>query len=229
MISNTSTNNADQEPVRRPSFAAKAEKRDRKAAILLAAEQLFAQHGYHSVGIRDIAKHADVPLALVGYYYGQKQDLFQAIFEHWSPVLKQRMDELKIAMKKPPTKRLRAVIDAFVLPVLRLRASSEGEYYALLVARELYNGSPEADHVLRAYFDPLANAFIDALQELFPDSTRGEVTWCYQFALGALLNHISDSRVSRLSKGQAKMGDPRASDKLVNFIFGGFQAALKGK
>ncbi|MDP3824488.1 MAG: helix-turn-helix domain-containing protein, partial [Burkholderiales bacterium] len=42
---------------------------DRKQAILLAAEKLFAQRGYHAVTIRQIADEAAVPLALVGYYY----------------------------------------------------------------------------------------------------------------------------------------------------------------
>ena len=36
-----------------------------------ANEKLFAQHGYHAVTIRQIAVEAEVPLALVGYYYGQ--------------------------------------------------------------------------------------------------------------------------------------------------------------
>jgi AcrR family transcriptional regulator len=53
---------------------------DRQQAILLAAEKLFAEKGYARVTIREIAKEANVPLALVGYYYGPKHELFQAIF-----------------------------------------------------------------------------------------------------------------------------------------------------
>ena len=72
-------------PARRARPAADAMARpDRKQAILLAAEKLFAQHGYHGVTIRQIADEASVPLALVSYYYGQKHELFHAIFEHWS-------------------------------------------------------------------------------------------------------------------------------------------------
>ena len=78
------------------------------------------------------------------------------------------------------------IIEAFVAPVLALRASAEGEYYALLVARELFHATEEADRVLRAFFDPLAMAYIDALQIALPHATRGQVAWGYQFALGAL-------------------------------------------
>lgn len=200
---------------------------DRKAAILLAAEKLFAQHGYHAVTIRQIAEEAGVPLALVGYYFGQKHELFHAIFEHWNQTIEERLAALAAVPRTGSAdQRLHGIVEAFIAPVLRLRASSEGEYYALLVARELYNATDEADRVLRAYFDPLALAFIDALHEALPHATRGEVAWCYQFALGALLHHLSDTRVQRLSNGDNLPCDPQAQPLLLNFIVGGIRAAL---
>ena len=71
---------------------------DRQQAILLAAEKLFAQRGYHAVTIRQIAEEAAVPLALVGYYFGQKHELFAAIFQHWSPTIEERLDGLRTAI-----------------------------------------------------------------------------------------------------------------------------------
>lgn len=200
---------------------------DRKAAILLASEKLFAQHGYHAVTIRQIAEEAGVPLALVGYYFGPKHALFHAIFEHWNQTIEERLAALAAVPRAgPPDVQLRGIVEAFIAPVLKLRASAEGEYYALLVARELYNAIDEADRVLRDYFDPLAIAFIEALQEALPHATRGEVAWCYQFALGALLHHLSDTRVQRLSRGDNVPCDPQAQPLLLNFIVGGIRAAL---
>jgi len=110
--------------------------------------------------------------------------------------------------------------------VLALRASAEGEYYALLVARELYHATEEADRVLRGYFDPLAEAYIDALHIALPHATRSQVAWGYQFALGSLLHHLNDSRIERLSRGENKRADPAVAPMLVNFIVGGLRAAL---
>jgi hypothetical protein len=45
------------------------------------------------------------------------------------------------------------------------------------------------------------------------------------FALGAMLHHLVDTRVERLSGGQALAFDPAASDQLVRFIVGGLRAA----
>ncbi len=205
----------------------KSARPDRKAAILLAAEKLFAQRGYHEVTIRQIADEAGVPLALVGYYYGHKQALFEAIFAHWSETIEERLRELQQARQAAdPRTRLMRIVEAFVDPVLRLRASAEGEYYALLVARELSHATEAADRVLKTYFDPLAHAFIDALTEAMPHASRAQVAWGYQFALGALVHHISDKRVHRLSHRLNMPSDPAARPALVHFIVGGLQAAL---
>ena len=200
---------------------------DRRQAILLAAEKLFALRGYHPVTIRQIADEAGVPLALVGYYFGAKHQLFAAIFEHWGATQAQRLADLAAVQPDPANPAtLPAIVRAFVLPVVALRASAEGEYHALLMARLMTLSVDELEPVLRNHFDPLAHAFIDALGAALPQASRGQVAWCYQFALGALQHHLSDGRVERLSLGQSRLGDPAAAAHLVDFIVGGFRAAL---
>ena len=120
----------------------------RRPALQLAAGERFAEQGYHAVSLRQIAAEAEVPLALVGYYFGAKHELFHAAFERWSPTIDARLALLREATtdRKRPT--LRRIVQAFVDPVLALRASAEGEYYAMLVAGVLAYRSPDADRVL---------------------------------------------------------------------------------
>lgn len=213
-------------PARRA--ADRSERPDRQQAILLAAEKLFAQHGYRAVSIRQIADEAGVPLALVSYYHGQKHELFRAIFNHWRGTVDERLALLAQACEgRPGPAMLRRIVEAFVQPVLRLRASSEGEYYAQLVARELFYRTPEAGQVLAEHFDPMAHAFIDALHAACPGSTRAAAAWAYQFAVGALLHHISDERVERLSRQQNRPADPAAGPLLIDFISAGAAVVLK--
>ncbi len=200
---------------------------DRQQAILLAAEKLFSQRGYHGVTIRQIAEEAGVPLALVGYYYGPKHELFHAIFEHWQGTAEQRLTQLQDVTRGPVgPDRLRQVVEAFVRPVLAQRASAEGEYYAQLVGRELSRQTPETQRVLDAFFDPLAHRFIDALHAARPHIARATAAWAYQFALGALLHHISDHRMPTLSLGQSRSNDPAAGALLIDFITAGIAAVL---
>ncbi len=218
-------------PARRRA-AALAPRPDRRLAILLAAERLFAQRGYHAVSIRQIADDAGVPLALVSYYFGQKHELFHAIFERWSYTITERIEALRVAERTPhDDAKLHLIVRAFITPVLRLRASEEGEYYALLitVGLSMQQGSA-ADSVLREFFDPMADAFIGVLHETLradtPHVTRSTVAWCYQFALGALLHHISDVRVDRLSMGANKPNDSVAAPMLVDFIVHGIRGVV---
>ena len=213
-------------PARAAPAAREAARPDRKAAILLAAEKLFAQRGYHAVSIRQIAAEAGVPLALVNYHYGAKHELLHAIFEHWRPTIDERLALLRAALDgtRPPT--VRDVVRAFVEPVLALRASPEGEYYALLVARELMYRTPGIDRVLAEMFDPMAHAFIDALHQLRPRWPRARAAWAYQFAMGALLHHLVDYRVERLSNGESAPNDAAAAPLLIDFITAGIHAAL---
>ena len=228
MVTRPQSPSSGRPPARRGRVTAfEAARPDRRLAILLAAEKLFAQRGYHAVTIRDIADEASVPLALVGYYFGPKHELFVAIFEHWNHTIDERLVGLRAVVNDPADPRtLPRIIEAFIGPVLALRASAEGEYYAQLVARELGNTTEEADRVMRTYFDPLAMAYIDALHVALPHATRGQVAWGYQFALGALLHHLCDSRVERLSHNEDRRSDPLAGPLLVNFIVGGLRAAL---
>jgi AcrR family transcriptional regulator len=53
-----------------------------RAKILAAAEQLFAEHGFAGVGVRQIAAAAGVNGAMIHYYFGNKESLYSAIIEN---------------------------------------------------------------------------------------------------------------------------------------------------
>lgn len=53
-----------------------------RAKIMTAAEQLFAEHGFDGVGIREIAAAAGASGAMIHYYFGNKERLYQAIIEN---------------------------------------------------------------------------------------------------------------------------------------------------
>lgn len=217
-------------PATQPRRYAASPRPDRRAAILLAAEKLFAERGYHAVSLRQIAAEAGVPLALVGYYYGAKHELIHAVFAHWQPTIDARVARLRAVMagREPPT--LRRVVQAFVEPVLALRASSEGQYYAALVAREVsFGATSDTGNVLAGMFDPMAHSFIDALHRLRPRWPRARAAWAYQFATGALVHHMVDMRVQRLSNGLNLPGDPAAVPLFIDFITAGIEAVLPDK
>lgn len=52
-----------------------------KDKILTTATKLFARKGFDGVSIREICKEADVNLCMISYYWGGKQELYNAIVE----------------------------------------------------------------------------------------------------------------------------------------------------
>lgn len=199
---------------------------NRRRAILLAAEKLFAERGYHAVSLRDIAAEAGVQVALLAYYYGAKHELYQAIFESWRPVIEQRRARLAAAVAEPGTDPLGAVLRAFVSPLVALNADPAGQWFARMAARELALPTPEADAAMRTHIDPMSHAFIDALAALFPRASRADVAWCYQFMLGAVLHFLADARVERLARGDATAADPAREADLLAFVAAGFRGVL---
>jgi len=199
---------------------------DRHRNILAAAERLFARHGYHGVSIRDIAEEAGVPLALVGYYYGPKLELYEEIFRQRSGYIKERLAALETLWQGPREELLERIVRAFVRPALKLAADPEGRQFMQLVARNLVEQGPENSGPRAELFDPVAHAYIDAFMKALPGISRAQAAWCYQFSLGALMHHISDQRIEDLSHGEAKARQfDRSAELLCRFLAAGIRSA----
>lgn len=200
---------------------------NRKDIILRTAERLFAKRGFHGVSIRDIADEAGVPLALVGYYYGPKVELYHEIYRQRAGYIQERLTGLARAQQQAePGQQLDGIIQAFVLPALKVAATPDGRVFLRLMSRGMSDHLEEDEPIIRELFDPLAHAFIDAFMQAMPGTTRGAAAWCYQFALGALLHHVTDQRVERLSLGENMPGDGEAAGPLlVRFVAAGIRAA----
>lgn len=205
--------------------AEKLDRPDRRKDILLSAEALFAERGYAAVSVRDIAAKAQVPIALVGYYFGRKQELFATIFEHRKAYIVERIARIEaVDFSRTNARVVEDLVRAWAEPVITLRAGKAGEAFSLLVARTAWDPGPEATTVIRDFYDPLARTFLNCMARAVPNCSRTRLIWGYEYALGALLMHVADKRVETLSDRTVISSDPRASEDLIRFVSAGFQA-----
>jgi TetR/AcrR family transcriptional regulator, regulator of cefoperazone and chloramphenicol sensitivity len=65
-----------------PSLTSDGDNPDTRAALIAAAAELFAAHGYAATRVRDIAARAGANLAAISYHFGGKQELYVAVLEH---------------------------------------------------------------------------------------------------------------------------------------------------
>lgn len=108
--------------------------RDIRNDILDTAEILFAERGYVSTTLREIANATDVTQALVNYYFGSKQALFEEVFMRRGDIISQQRTESLRALiarsDQPPT--VHEIVQAFLTPALHLREEPQGRAFLRL-------------------------------------------------------------------------------------------------
>ncbi len=63
----------------------KIETVDTREQLLKTASKLFGEKGFEAVSTRELAKAADVNIAMIAYYFGSKEGLFKAMIEERFP------------------------------------------------------------------------------------------------------------------------------------------------
>ena len=201
-----------------------------KERILDAAEQLFAQRGFHGVSLRDITQAAGVDVALVSYHFGGKRALFAAVFERRAEVLNRERLELLEEVRRgalPGTPEIEAIVDAFSYPLLERSARGGPGWKSYFALVAYVNNSPEFGPVMMTrHFDPLVDKFIAVLREALPGCHPREIYWGYQFLTGALtLTFAETGRIDKLSGGLCRSSDlDSVQQRLVPYVAAGFRA-----
>ena len=211
-------------------MSSESTKKSRKERILDAAEELFSEHGFDGVTLRNITTTANVDVALVNYHFGPKRDLFDAVLNRRAEVLNQvRSDALDACLLNAGDGRLTVedIIHAYLAPMGEIQGSAdEGwrHYFALIA---YVNNSPEfGREVMSQYFNPLVSRFIEALRKALPDADDEALYWGYHYLSGALTLTMADTgRLDTLSNGLAKSADAeKGYAHMIPYNAAGFRA-----
>ena len=91
----------------------KIETADTREQLLKTAARLFAEKGFEAVSTRELAREADVNMAMIAYYFGSKEGLFKAIIEERFP---KTVSQLRAIQKRDGNAwdKMSAVIDLYV-------------------------------------------------------------------------------------------------------------------
>ena len=96
------------------NFALFSEKMDKREIIISTAMRLFAQKGFEGTSVREIASGADVNPAMISYYFGSKEKLFEKLVEHKAAFLKSVFAELVNNTSLTQLEKLFIIIDSYV-------------------------------------------------------------------------------------------------------------------
>ena len=104
---------------------------DKREKILQAAEKLFVENGFEGTSVRDLAKEADVNLAMISYYFGSKENLLGALVEQKSGFFKSIIDEINQDDSLDAFQKLEKSLDLYVERIITNRK------FHLMLYREL--------------------------------------------------------------------------------------------
>lgn len=110
---------------------------DKHIQIIETAEQLFSKKGYEATTVRDIAEEAGVNIAMISYYFGSKEKLLEALFNHRLGNLKMRVESLLKNDSLAPIQKVDILIDEHIERVLQ-----HEEFYKIMLCEQVINKNP---------------------------------------------------------------------------------------
>lgn len=165
-----------------PAREIRSETRD---TILDAAEIMFAENGFHSATTRAIGELAGTNAALIHYYFGSKEALFEAVFARRSEAINaERRTRLKaLHAIDPPS--LEAILDALLRPTVALGhdPARGGAHYARLLVHVASGTDERSRRMTGERYDEIARLFIDEFIAAVPGLSREAAVHCYLNAI----------------------------------------------
>ncbi len=205
---------------------------DTRERLLDAAERLFAHHGIGATSLRGITAEAGTNLASIHYHFGSKEALIHAVFaRRLEPLNRERLRLLDAAEATaddaPPP--LESLIEAFVVPTLRLRQdpAHDGQNFMCLVGR-IYFEPSELTHTILEQFDEVFRRFTAALHRALPHLPRPELLWKFFFTIGCMVFPLVGTEIiSHKTGGLCNPDDVEGTiRRLVSFISAGMLAPV---
>jgi AcrR family transcriptional regulator len=226
------TTKMNQEPPRRGRQKAQA----REASIeriLDAAEQLFAELGYHGVTMKAVAKQIGVSPTLVHYHFSGKESIFEAIWARKAPISSQgRLAALRrYAEEAGDEVTVEGALHVWIDTDLDAHIEHE-EYWSAFgrIAAQANSAGGWGSEKMSAYFDPVVLELVPILKKAMPGASDERIFWAFHFASGAMTHNLARTgRLDDVSGGLCSSNDFRSmKEHMVTFMAAGFRAICQG-
>ena len=207
----------------------------KKTRILLlnTAERLFGQNGVTATSLREVMKVADVNMAMVHYYFKNKDGLLDAILERrLVPINQARLNLLGQYALEAGGQPLGMgdIIKAYVEPFIRLRDNADegGEGFLKLFAWLRMEPNFAYHQLMKKHLGDSLTAFQKELKRSLPDKTDEELNWKWAFLGGTVVMTITLMDQIDWFNDEGDMGGSAdwIIKNLVNYTSAGFQSSF---
>jgi AcrR family transcriptional regulator len=147
-----------------------------KDRILAAAGPIFARKGFRNTTVREICDRAEVNLASVNYYFGDKQTLYTETLILAREMRAQQFPQQTWAENQPAEEKLRQYVTMLLNRVVAMQSEP---WQVRLIMRELLQPTAAAQTLIDAYFRPVFESLLAIVDELagnrLPDYQRHQI------------------------------------------------------
>lgn len=204
--------------------------KDTRQRLLEAACVVFADKGYANATVADICGRAGTNIALVNYYFGDKESLYDCVWRH---AFKTAATEFPIGGGLPadadPGLRLRTAIRAILG---RIFAESDASFFPRLMLQEMASSSAALTKIAEEAIAPQMQYVHASIRDLLgPDATERLVFDCLTSTMSQCFMHgCKQSIASKIfaEEDPATRDLESMADHIFNFSLGGIRAAKKG-
>jgi AcrR family transcriptional regulator len=225
----------DQPESRRPR-ARNHKARVREASIeriLDAAEQLFAEFGYHGVTLKDVAKKVGVSSTLIHYHFSGKESLFEAVWARRAPIsARNRLAAMRrYAEEVGDAVTVEGALHAWIDADLDVQIDDQEHWVAFgKISAQANSAAGWGAEKMTKYFNPVVLALIELLKKAMPECDEQTIFWGYHFVSGAMTHNMARTgRLDELSHGLCSSDDFVSIKRhMARFMAAGFHAICRG-
>jgi len=202
--------------------------------LLDAAEDLFCEHGFDGVSVRDIAAAAKCNIAAVNYYFGGKDKLYAEVWRRHLLLMRQtRIASIdKVMSRSEGQPRLEDLLNsyanAFIKPMVD---ESRGRRFIKLMAREMVDRHLPQNMFLEEMILPVMTALQAALVRTCPGLPEPKAQLAILSIVGQLIHIVCARTMFEQTDNPElpKLDLTEAVNHIVKFSAAGIRAYSGGK
>ncbi len=139
---------------------------DTRTRLLAAAGPVFAAHGFDGATVREICAAADVNIASVGYYFGDKLGLYRQVIQGIRDARERRFptpDNITQDARQTLLKIVQTLLS-------RMLEADPSGWETQLMMREMHHPTPVFDSIVGEFFRPLFDRLVHTIELLMDPS-----------------------------------------------------------
>jgi len=136
---------------------------EKQMAIINTAERLFALTGFDGTSVRDIAKEANVNIAMISYYFGSKEKLMEAVFEQRTAAMRLKVENLMQNREMTNLQKVNILIDDYVEKFI-----SQQEFHKIMMREQLI----EKNTPIAGFIHEVKKRNLHSIKQLIQDGQK---------------------------------------------------------